>query len=597
MVDSITLKLPSPRTPASRDAGAWPARAAHWVLFFLAVVPAALIVRLIGQYGVNVPFGDEWSLVPLFARWNDHQMTFTDLFRQHNEHRIFFPKLIHIAFAQLTHWNLRAEMFFSVFLCAITSACIYGLLKRTIGGGTGRRIALLALFNLFIFSPSQSENWLWGFQIAMFMPTTCLVAALLVLHSPSIQALRFVSACVLAVVATFSFGNGLLLWPVIGAYLLLRGANKRWIICWTGTFMVVAIIHFVGYESHPSPGQHHGSPLDYVIYFLRFNGNALGQLPVPSHLVWTAVIGAGAALLYAASIAAFLRWRSSSLRAAAPWIAVAAYALGSALLTAYARVREGIEQALNSRYSSISVNLYIALVALVVIASDHINQAPGSGRSSRIAVSFTRAFMAMLVAWYVLTLPEGVGTMEDMYQLRTHGLANLSFCKVIPPTETLRRALRIHDELSAFLQNIADLERLNLLSPPLHRTNLLDDGAGTSDRSTEEFGRCEGAVWHSPTAFEIGGWACLPLFDEPAPCVVLAYESSGKWHGFALAEVYAERPDVAKKLDDGQRWSGWRRMIDTSTLPKDAHRISAWAVDAQTADVFRLPGAITLPSD
>jgi len=85
------------------------------LLFLVAILPIAALFRLIGEYGVNVPYRDDWSLVPLFVKWNDHQLAFADLLRPHNEHRIFFPKLIYLAFAQITHWNVRAEMFFSRF--------------------------------------------------------------------------------------------------------------------------------------------------------------------------------------------------------------------------------------------------------------------------------------------------------------------------------------------------------------------------------------------------------------------------------------------------------------------------------------------------
>src|SRR5712691_2143263 len=193
-----------------------------WALFLLAVIPVAIIVRLIGDYAVNVPYGDEWSLLSLFAKWNDHQLSFADLFRQHNEHRIFFPKLIYLAFAQWTNWNVRAEMFFSVLLCAGTSAGIYLLLQQTVPGTARKRLLLWALINVLIFAPVQAENWLWGFQLQVFIPTLCLVATLVLLQSDLRPAGKFAGAGLIVVVASFSFGGGLLLWPVVGVYFILK---------------------------------------------------------------------------------------------------------------------------------------------------------------------------------------------------------------------------------------------------------------------------------------------------------------------------------------------------------------------------------------
>jgi hypothetical protein len=238
------------------------------LLFLVAILPIAVLVRLIGEYGVNVPYGDEWSLIPLFVKWNDHQLTFADLLRLHNEHRIFFPKLIYLAFAQLTHWNVRAEMFFSVLLCCGTSAGIYILLKRTVPS-TRKPLLLWALINLLIFAPVQAENWLWGFQLQVFVPTVCLVASLVTLGSRLRPGARLAIASLLAMVATFSFGGGILLWPAIGLCLALQQEKRRWLIPWGVTFLFIATLFFTGYDHKPVYGPQTGDPLDYLVSILR----------------------------------------------------------------------------------------------------------------------------------------------------------------------------------------------------------------------------------------------------------------------------------------------------------------------------------------
>jgi len=570
------------------------ARALNLILWLLGLVPPALIVRLISEYGVNVPFGDEWSLVPLFAKWNDHKLIFGDLFQQHNEHRMLIPNLLYIAFAQLTHWNLRAEMFFSVFLCAITSLCIYGLLRKTVGGSTPRRLAIWVICNLLIFSPSQAENWTWGFQFAMFIPTVCFVATLLILHARCINVIRLLCAILLVVVASFSFGSGLLIWPVVGFYLFLRGVEKHWIWFWMAAFILTISLYFIGYQFLAPAGVPAG-PVDYVIYFLWFNGNALGQLPIPYRLTVTGVLGGCAILLYLATGAGFLRARGEGLRAAAPWMALATYALSSALLTTYSRVNEGTSQALDSRYSSVSINLYLGLLALLVIGSDLV-------RSGRLRFSFSKrivmlpvVFVATLAIWYLATFLGFIARTSRLYELRVHGLAALGFSKVLPLSAAMRRELRINPEGPELTRHLAVVDRLQLITPALRHTSELLDGGYQPDRSTEEYGRCDTAIRKSLTIFELGGWAFLPAVNEPAPFVVVAYKSAGKWFGFALAEVKEDRPEVASKRGEEYKSSGWGLEIDASALPKDAHEISAWAVDALAAQVFRLPGVVHLP--
>ena len=76
---------------------------------------------------------------------------------------------------------------------------------------------------------------------------------------------------------------------------------------------------------------------------------------------------------------------------------------------------------------------------------------------------------------------------------------------------------------------------------------------------------------------------------------MLAYESGGRWFGFALAEVNVERPDAVADLGEQYKYSGWRQIVDTTELPKETRQISAWSVDPLTGDVFKLPGLLLLP--
>src|SRR5215467_9742068 len=56
------------------------------LLFLAAILPVAVLIRLIGEYGVNVPYGDDWSLIPPYGKWTDPQLPYADLSRPRNEH-------------------------------------------------------------------------------------------------------------------------------------------------------------------------------------------------------------------------------------------------------------------------------------------------------------------------------------------------------------------------------------------------------------------------------------------------------------------------------------------------------------------------------
>ena len=58
-------------------------------------------------------------------------LTLADLFEPHNEHRIFFPRLLFILLARLTGWNVRAEMGLIVAAACLIAWTLQLLLRRT----------------------------------------------------------------------------------------------------------------------------------------------------------------------------------------------------------------------------------------------------------------------------------------------------------------------------------------------------------------------------------------------------------------------------------------------------------------------------------
>src|SRR6476620_11548249 len=101
---SSTSGLPAANTPRSRQMllGA--------LLFLVALVPMVFIGVIIDRYGVNVPYADEWTNLLRVEKWDTGRLTFDDLIRPHNGHRILVPRLIFLAFAEMAHGNVRGEM-------------------------------------------------------------------------------------------------------------------------------------------------------------------------------------------------------------------------------------------------------------------------------------------------------------------------------------------------------------------------------------------------------------------------------------------------------------------------------------------------------
>lgn len=574
----------------SNDGATPPKAGVSRLLFLIAIAPAALTAALIWRYGVSVPVGDDWALVPLFEKWRNHQLTFADLYHQHNEHRMLVPKLIYLAFAQLTNWNLRAEMFLTVALCAGTSGGIYVLLRRTTRT-VGRELILLwAAANLLIFSPTQAEIWLWGFPLPMVMPNLCLVLTLVVFTSDLNGWLKLSVSAVLIGIATFSW-NGLLLWPVIALFMLQRGESKTRVAIWLLVFAAAAGLYFFGYYRVPPAQLVSGSRLDYPAYFLAFVGGALSR-GREAHLLLGAILaGTCGVALYILAFVYCLRRSKKTFGNGAPWLALGTYVIGSAALAAYSRVNWGPGQALDSRYVAVSNNLYVALIALAAITTnDAQERRPAFAR----AIAATRtALITGIVVLTLATFPAGLEEMGGLRGERLVGLAALEFSKVIDTTELMRRALRmIPGFVPAPLEYVATLERLGLLQYRRRGTPILEDSAA---HATAKFGRADGFMRRGAVGFEITGWAILPKRSLPAPLVVLAYRAGGHWTAFGHAEVGEYRQDVAATLHSRAYMpSGWRLTLARESLPPEAEEVSAWAVDPLANKVHKLAGEYSL---
>src|SRR5215472_6657949 len=107
----------------------------RFVRALLIFTPPLLIGVLIFKNGVDTPVLDEWDgTAPLFEKMADGTLGVADFFAQHNEHRIFFPRLIFFALGRLTHWNIRAELWV-IWLLALV--CLFSIRQMAGPSRTG----------------------------------------------------------------------------------------------------------------------------------------------------------------------------------------------------------------------------------------------------------------------------------------------------------------------------------------------------------------------------------------------------------------------------------------------------------------------------
>ena len=328
---------------------------------------AAIAIPLVGSawfvwaHAVDVPFWDEWESVLTLQRWLHGDLTFHELFAQHNEHRIPVPNLLMLLIDRATAMNMRARMAVSWSLLVATLGLLF-LEHRRVHPEGGALLLRFAPVAWMVLSWRQWENLLWGWQITLCSCVFFLVAALCALTRA--RSLGFLLLAVAAgACASFSFSNGLLIWP-IGLFVLLaerpRLPARAWVI-WTICGAGVFASYFIGYVKpvhHPPLSYFALHPGPALRHFVTSLGSPLAPRLLPALFAGWFVV--------ALSVTALVR----VLRGRLPWrsplpAALLLFCFASSALITLGRAGFGPGQALASRYSTFGglglVGLYLLL--------------------------------------------------------------------------------------------------------------------------------------------------------------------------------------------------------------------------------------------
>jgi len=404
----------------------------------LAACPFLYLVALLCRYHLDVPYMDQWEFVLLLEKSYESGVTLGDLWAQHSEHRLIFPRLIMPALARLSHWDIRWELAANVALGVGLFAALVGQLRATARRlGIRGTLWLVPLVSLIVFSLSQWQNWFLGWQLVEFLNVLAVVVGFILLAHPGGGWGRLVAAIAMGIVATYSFGSGLAFWPVgfVGLVLVDLGAGggsagpaaakaaspsrARWWVWLAASCLVVASYGY-GYEPpgyHPSMGLVFARPLEYAVYILTY----LGAPVVAYHGPAAAIAGAGGLALLGGLAGLLVRRHAVPLAALAPYLCMGLYAAASAAMTGLGRVGFGADQALSSRYVTMAQLLWISNAVLAYLL------ASGLGREAR--GTLTRwGFAAAMVLFGLLLAVNGLyGTLKwtERYAYRLPARAGL----------------------------------------------------------------------------------------------------------------------------------------------------------------------------
>lgn len=574
-------------------------RLADAVLLTLALVPIALMVFTVVRIWLPLPYWDEWSTPAAnLVNWSQGNLTFQELFSQHNESRKLFPRLLYLAIAQLGGWDVRKEMSITILIVSATALLFYRLLRQMPGATRRTALSVWIVATFLCFSPVQLENFLWGVQLEVFFPGLAVLGVVTINLSQRSLARKSLLNGLLAFVVTFTVAHGMLLWllgiPLFPNAQTISARRKFFIYaCYLICAAAAITAYFVGYHRpahHPQFLAGHPGAWKLAHYLILWVGSYFNSSISDPFAVGLAAL----ALLAAALLGAVwvLRERGE-WRAFYPGLIIAAYAGATAAITAAGRIGFGVEQALDTRYRTYSLFFYLAIIALLfALYCSRVRHAV-AGVRRMFLLGCSMVALAALIGW-IGCYRDGLRLQEVLANRNLVLLRALEWSEVVPDNPELRNVFPLPDFLLERTRILREngILRLSFPSSALARRVREEPHPTNGD----PYGQLETCVIDSNHNLWITGRAQLPDRGQPPDCIVIGVaDASGAFKPISIMETKRPRGGGKAKGPQQERFL-FGRTINPANLPPGDLTIAAWAVDLRGEKLYPLAGVTFIPA-
>ncbi|BDA75738.1 hypothetical protein CAL7716_099040 [Calothrix sp. PCC 7716] len=562
--------------------------------------PLISVLFFVYIFGVNVPFWDEWVLPSFFQKVISGHANILDFFAQHNEHRIFFPRILFLLNSFISKWDVKIQMYLSILLVFVSFGNLYLISSKI----KNKRQSLFYLTNIgtsfFIFSLTQWENWLWGFQVAFIIVNTCIISAISFLSIPQKMSINkkivFAAAC--CFIASFSSAHGLLSWIALIPNLVLIEGNKKErisrIIVWMILFILSISIYLIGYEKpsfSPDVFYFWKEPFIAFQFLLIFLAAPFGSLVIPSIII-------GAIILFNWLIFNILfikNYNSSFAYEAAPWFSLGWFATLYALMITIGRAGWTFYVATTSRYTTTTVLLYISLLQIWRIYISHYSHHWQPLTKNIYRYFYICFFTTILICSLIPSTINAFAKGEEIWLQRSQGKTCLEIVAFLDKSVLEQSNSCIN---SLFFQPVND-KKIFLTLEELKLREFAKDIKFIS-QDTQAYGSInvkstvdKPVLLSRNSSIKISGWITSFQGKKQPNIVLFSYGNNRSF--FANASVKLNRFGYIKTSNQNfsKRYQ-WDISLPVKSIPLDSTVVKAWVYSSESKQFLKLDGELNI---
>lgn len=253
----------------------------YLILAYFVIIMSKLY--FINKFGVDFPFDDQLdSEYEIYKKYLTGNLEFFDFFKQHNEHRIFFTKVLNLSIFILNgnFWSPILTMQVQSFVSSIIPIFCFYAIKQN------QNLNLFSLFYVvIIFSlPICYENLLSGFQNQFYFLVLFSILSIYYSTKKRIRFFEIILITMFSISAYFSMASGFTVSIIISAIFFYRFLiqKKTYYLFFSIYFFLIGVILFLSIKPVP---YHEIYKAKSIFNFIQIFAYTLGWPKYPFHKV------------------------------------------------------------------------------------------------------------------------------------------------------------------------------------------------------------------------------------------------------------------------------------------------------------------------